>query len=55
MDREKRIRRSIWLDEWQFEQTESWLSAMAEKGWRLEKAGCLIFRRENHQGNHSAD
>jgi hypothetical protein len=33
------MRRLIWLDEWQFSETESWLADMAEKGWRVEKIG----------------
>lgn len=41
------MRRVVWFDEWQLEQIESWLAAMALRGWRLERMGLRIatFRR----------
>lgn len=42
MKKTKLMRRLIWLDEWQWEEMESWLSAWAGKGWRVEKVGRYI-------------
>lgn len=35
----KNSRKFWWLDEWQIEETESWLSDMAVQGWHLLNAG----------------
>lgn len=44
MSNEKTTRRFLLFNEWQFGQTESWLTAMAGWGWRLDKTGFYLAR-----------